>query len=59
VQVALAAGRLDPERLASWRKLQQELSFLHRKQDKRAESEERRRWRALNREFRQRDRLRP
>jgi ribosome biogenesis GTPase len=59
VQAALGTGGLDLERLAGWQKLQRELSFLHRKQNKRAESAERRRWRALNREFRERDRLRP
>jgi ribosome biogenesis GTPase len=36
VRAALEEGTLDPERYASWRKLQKELAFLARKEDARA-----------------------
>ncbi|HZQ63901.1 MAG TPA: ribosome small subunit-dependent GTPase A [Gaiellaceae bacterium] len=42
VRAAVADGRLDPERLASWRKLQGELRHLALKQDARLRSEARR-----------------
>jgi len=41
VRAALAEGTLDVERLESWRKLQRELERLERKQDGRAQSDER------------------
>ncbi len=52
VRAAVEAGELDPDRLASWRKLQRELAFLARKQDVRLAAEERRRWARLSREMR-------
>ncbi|MGI8606190.1 MAG: ribosome small subunit-dependent GTPase A [Gaiellaceae bacterium] len=51
VLAAVESGRLDPERLASYRKLGNELQFLARKQDARASAEERRRRRRLERSF--------
>jgi ribosome biogenesis GTPase len=57
VLAAIAAGDLDEERVASWRKLQRELAYLARKQDVRLQQEERRRWARLHREAR--DRIRP
>jgi len=53
---AVEAGELDDERLASWRKLQRELAWLARKQDLRAQHEERRRWAIRSREARARTR---
>ncbi len=50
-------GTLDPARVESYEKLQRELAFLARKQDKRAASDERRKWRAFTREYRARDKL--
>jgi ribosome biogenesis GTPase len=44
VLAAAEDGRLDEDRLASWRKLQRELAYLARKQDVRLQVEERRRW---------------
>jgi ribosome biogenesis GTPase len=54
VLAAVAAGELDEERVASWRKLQRELAYLARKQDVRLQAEERRRWARLHREARAR-----
>ena len=49
VREALACGRLDPERLASFRKLGRELAALERKLDARARSDERKKWRRFAR----------
>ncbi len=51
---AVASGRLDEDRLASWRKLQREVAYLARKQDVRLQQEERRRWMRVTREARAR-----
>ena len=42
VDAAIQDGRLDPERLTAWDKLQRELAFIHRKQSQRAQIEENR-----------------
>jgi ribosome biogenesis GTPase len=49
VLAALAAGTIDRKRVDSWRKLQRELSYLERKQDKRAASEASKAFRAQKR----------
>lgn len=49
VRAALSDGTLDPERYASWRKLQNELRWLAVKQDARLRSEERRKRRRMER----------
>jgi len=49
---------LDAGRLESFGKLARELAYLERKGDKRAEAEERRRWRAMTKEARARARPR-
>jgi ribosome biogenesis GTPase len=56
VQAAVAAGTLDSGRLEGFRKLQRELLHLETRHDARARSEERKRWRALDREQRLRTR---
>jgi ribosome biogenesis GTPase len=56
VQAAIAAGTLDPVRLESFRHLQRELRYLEIRHDARARADERKRWRALSREQRQRSR---
>jgi ribosome biogenesis GTPase len=48
VQAAVDDGRLAPERLASHRKLERELAYAERRDDPRAQAEERRRWRAIH-----------
>jgi ribosome biogenesis GTPase len=49
VKAALADGTLAPERWDSYLKLEAELALLERRLDKRAQAEERKRWRALSR----------
>ena len=48
VKEALANGTLTPERWESYQKLQRELAHLERRLDKRAQSEERKRWKSLS-----------
>ena len=48
VATALAAGALDPARLASWRKLEREARHQERRVDALARAEERRRWKAIS-----------
>jgi ribosome biogenesis GTPase len=48
VKEALANGTLAPERWESYQKLQRELAHLERRLDKRAQAEERKRWRTLS-----------
>jgi ribosome biogenesis GTPase len=48
VKKAIANGTLAPERWESYLKLQRELAHLERRLDKRAQSEERKRWKALS-----------
>jgi ribosome biogenesis GTPase len=48
LKAAVAEGALEPERLASHAKLQRELAFLERKQDKRAQSEHKKKNREMN-----------
>jgi ribosome biogenesis GTPase len=54
VREALADGRLPRERWESYVKLQRELEHLERRLDKRAQSEQRKRWRAVNLDQRRR-----
>jgi ribosome biogenesis GTPase len=49
VKAALADGTLAPERWESYLKLEAELAHLERRLDKRAASEQRKRWRSLSR----------
>jgi len=57
VRAALEDGSLDPVRWESYVKLQRELEHLERKLDKRAQSEERKRWAKIGAEGRERMRL--
>ena len=54
VLAALADGRLAPERWETYRKLERELANLERRLDRQAQSRERRKYRALDREARER-----
>jgi ribosome biogenesis GTPase len=49
VREALETGELEAARFASYRKLQRELAHLERRLDRRAQSEERKRWRRITR----------
>jgi ribosome biogenesis GTPase len=51
---ALADGRLDPARWASYRKLERELRSIEVRASARLQSEERRRWKALQKDARSR-----
>jgi ribosome biogenesis GTPase len=57
VRAALEDGSLDPARWESYVKLQRELEHLERRLDKRARSEERKRWAKIGAEGRERMRL--
>lgn len=52
VLAALERGEISAERYGNYKKMQKELQFLHRKQDQRAQLEEKRKWRAIHRGFR-------
>jgi ribosome biogenesis GTPase / thiamine phosphate phosphatase len=54
IRAALEDGTLAPDRWDSYVKLQRELEHLERRLDKRAQSEQRRHWRAINIEQRRR-----
>jgi ribosome biogenesis GTPase len=47
VQAAIESGALSLERVANWSKLERELKFLDRRQDKKKESEAKKRWKAI------------
>lgn len=48
VRAAVEAGELDPDRLASLRKLQGELAWLDRRQDQNAALAEKKRWKSIH-----------
>ncbi|WNS73899.1 ribosome small subunit-dependent GTPase A [Bacillus sp. DTU_2020_1000418_1_SI_GHA_SEK_038] len=48
VALAINNGLLDSNRLVSYKKLQRELAYLERKQDQRAQLEEKKRWKSMN-----------
>jgi ribosome biogenesis GTPase len=54
IRAALAEGSLPAERWESYRKLQRELRSLEIRRSKRLQSEERRRWRRVNKSMRKR-----
>ena len=57
VLAAEAAGTLDADRLASWRKLQRELRWLAGKQDQRARLEEQAKWKAIHKSMKSHPKL--
>jgi ribosome biogenesis GTPase len=58
VLAAEAAGALQSERLASWRKLQRELRWLAGKQDQRIRLEQAARWKAIHKSMKSHPKLR-
>ncbi|MFE8695816.1 ribosome small subunit-dependent GTPase A [Cytobacillus sp. FJAT-53684] len=50
---AIENGLFDKNRLTSYKKLQRELAYLERKQDKRAQTEEKKRWKNISVEMKQ------
>lgn len=53
VLIAIEEGQLDSGRLASFRKLQKELAYIERKADKRAQTEEKKKWKNLTNQAKQ------
>jgi ribosome biogenesis GTPase len=58
IRAAIAEGRLAAERYESFERLEREVAWLQRKEDPRAQAEQRRRWRVMHREHRARDGVR-
>ncbi len=58
VRAALDAGRLDEDRLRSFRKLERERTYIARKHDQSLANEEKRRWKQIHKDNRRRLRLR-
>jgi ribosome biogenesis GTPase / thiamine phosphate phosphatase len=50
---AIHAGELDENRFSSYKKLQKELAYIDRKVDKKAQSDEKRHWKNISKEIRQ------
>ena len=53
VWAAINEGKLDESRFSSYKKLQKELAYLDRKVDKKAQADEKRHWKNINKEIRQ------
>lgn len=58
VQAAIAEGRVDPGRLAAWRRLEREAAFVARRMDAGAAHLEKERWKRIHTENRAREALR-
>lgn len=52
VWLAISDGLLDENRLVSYKKLQKELAYIDRKLDKKAQAEEKKHWKNINKEIR-------
>ena len=59
VEAAIASGKLTPERLESFRKLQRELRQIHLRQDEMARLQEKKRTKVIHKAQRDAYRLRP
>ncbi|MGJ7921799.1 ribosome small subunit-dependent GTPase A [Neobacillus sp. LXY-4] len=55
VRAAVEEGTLSNRRLDSYKKLQRELAYLDRKLDKRAQAEEKRKWKNIHKQIKQRN----
>ncbi|MBP2241239.1 ribosome biogenesis GTPase [Cytobacillus eiseniae] len=53
VHAAIEDGQLDNQRLTSYKKLQRELAYFERKQNKRAQVEEKKRWKKISTDVKQ------
>jgi ribosome biogenesis GTPase len=58
VREAIAEGTLPEDRFASYRKLERELDFMDRRQDKALEQAERKRWKQIHKQNRERMKFR-
>lgn len=54
VKLAIEKGELKEERLQSYKKLLRELAFLERRQDKKAQSEEKKKWKNMTKQSKKR-----
>ncbi|WP_423410755.1 ribosome small subunit-dependent GTPase A [Heyndrickxia sp. MSNUG] len=53
IRAAINEGVLDENRFSSYKKLQKELAYIDRKVDKKAQADEKRHWKNINKEIRQ------
>lgn len=53
IRTAIIEGALDENRFSSYKKLQKELAYIDRKVDKKAQADEKRHWKNINKEIRQ------
>ncbi|RMF68660.1 MAG: ribosome small subunit-dependent GTPase, partial [Cyanobacteria bacterium J069] len=58
VQAAIAAETLDPKRLSSYQKLQNELAYLEQRQDQQAQLAAKQRWKQIHKQLRNHPKLR-
>jgi ribosome biogenesis GTPase / thiamine phosphate phosphatase len=58
VQKAIENGKLPDERLTSYKKLLKELAYLERKVDKKAQSEEKKHWKNITKQIKQKSKMR-
>lgn len=58
VRAALEAARLDEDRVRSYRKLERERMYIARKHDQMLQIDERKRWKQITKDYRQRMRVR-
>jgi ribosome biogenesis GTPase len=54
VRAALEAGKIEAQRLDSWRKLRRELDYMAAKEDKVLESQKKKKWKEMSRALRRR-----
>lgn len=54
IKLAIANGEMEEERLRSYKKLLRELAFLERRQDKKAQSDEKKKWKSMTKQFKTR-----
>jgi ribosome biogenesis GTPase len=57
VRAAIDEGRLDESRFISYKKLLKELAYIDRKVDKKAQADEKRHWKNINKEIRQKNKF--
>lgn len=57
IRAAINEGALDENRFSSYKKLQKELAYIDRKVDKKAQADEKRHWKNINKEIRQKTRF--
>lgn len=51
IKLAIANGEMEEDRLRSYKKLLRELAFLERRQDKKAQSDEKKKWKSMTKKY--------